>query len=84
MTAKIYTQPLPNIEKSCTSCKNYHPDVDNFGYNSRSLSEWFKNASREPSANALRFATCSAFGKDFAHIARKYDCNNGDYWEPKK
>lgn len=56
--------------KSCATCQFFHPNTQDFGWNRKWI--FFRDG---PSASALKFATCSAFGGGFANLERKFHCN---------
>jgi hypothetical protein len=70
--------PRPS-KRLCTDCKHYNPDTTTWGWAALKFLWWGKNV---PSANAHRFAMCSAHGGHYASATRSTLCNHGDDWEP--
>ena len=82
----IYALPTlkghPKPIKGCAECKFYIPNLDQ-GYNKQSFGDWFLGRPKVPSANAMKYATCTGLGGDYASIVRTHQCK-GDMWKSKE
>lgn len=76
----VLNNPNYNANRLCIDCRYFHPNIDYFGYEPRSFSDWWNNTPRRPTSYAIEFARCDAY-LTYANLSRRH-CD-GKTWKPK-